>query len=69
MKYIVNLNWDDDAQVWYSECDNVPLVFEDASLDELIRRVTEAAPELLELNGLPKSPHLCFALNRELSLI
>ena len=53
-EYKVNLFWDDEANVWVATCDEIPLALEDGSLDKLIYRVKLAAPELIELNNLPK---------------
>ncbi|GHV67931.1 hypothetical protein AGMMS49928_06130 [Spirochaetia bacterium] len=50
-EYVVSLYWDEEVEKWYAENDYIPIVLEDASLDELIRRVKLATPELLELNG------------------
>lgn len=60
MEYIIKCNWDPDAGVWYSESDRIPVVLESDSLDTLIQRVLLAAPELAELNGLPKPRCLYF---------
>ena len=51
--YTVSLDWDGEASKWYALNDNIPIMLEDASLDVLMRRVRQAAPELLELNGKP----------------
>ena len=50
-EYIVALSWDDEAAVWIAENDDIPIALESGSLDVLIERVKNAAPELLELNG------------------
>lgn len=52
MDYIINLIWDDDAQVWIATSDDVPgLVMESGSFDALLERLRYAVPELLELNS------------------
>lgn len=52
MEYKVNLLWDNEAQVWTAESDDVPgLVLESGSFDALLERVRYALPELVELNG------------------
>lgn len=61
-EYKVNLFWDDEAQVWIANCDEIPLVLEDGSLDKLIYRVKIVAPELIELNNLPKYDSLLMNL-------
>jgi hypothetical protein len=53
-EYTVNLPWDAEAAVWTATSDSIPgLVMESGSLDALIERVRFAAPELLEMNGIP----------------
>ena len=52
MKYVVNLNWDNDANVWVATSEDIPgLVLESGSFDALLERVRFAAPELLSLNS------------------
>jgi len=66
-EYIVKLNWDPEASVWYATSDDIPgLVLESGSYDALIERVRFAAPELLELNGgkYDNSIPLCFRTER-----
>jgi len=48
MKYIVRLIWDDEANIWYTESDDMPIFLNDYSYDNLIDRVRAAAPEVLE---------------------
>ena len=61
-EYKVDLFWDDEANVWVATCDEIPLAMEDGSLDKLIYRVKLAAPELIELNNLPKYDSLLMNL-------
>jgi len=49
-EYTIILTWDDEASVWTAVNDDIPIALESESLDILIERVKEAAPELLELN-------------------
>lgn len=52
MEYIVNFNWDDEANVWTATSKDIPgLVLESGSFDALIERTRFAVPELLELNA------------------
>jgi len=51
MNYNVEVNWDDEAGVWWAFCDDIPLAMESNSFDALIARVKIAAPEILEMNG------------------
>ena len=60
MEYVIRLSWDPEANVWIAVNDYIPLTLESDSLDCLIQKVKEALPELLELNGLPKSGYLYF---------
>jgi len=60
IEYTVVLSWDDEAAVWIAENDEIPIALESNSLDVLIERVRNAAPELLELNG---KNHTNIALN------
>jgi len=52
-EYTVTIAFDDDAQRWYAQNDDIPLILEDGSLDALISRVKLAAPEMLEINNMP----------------
>ena len=52
--YKVKISWDDEAKVWLANCEEIPLAMEDGSLDKLMYRVKIAAPELIEINNLPK---------------
>ena len=63
-EYKVDLFWDDEANVWVANCEEIPLALEDGSLDKLIYRVKLAAPELIELNNLPKYDSLVMNLNQ-----
>ena len=56
LKCRIRLLWDEDASVWIATSDDVPgLVLESDSLDELLKRVKIAVPELLYLNN--QRPH------------
>jgi predicted RNase H-like HicB family nuclease len=50
-EYTILLIWDDEAGVWIAENDDIPIVLNSASLDDLMERVQLAVPELLEMNG------------------
>lgn len=64
MEYLIQCRWDDEAEVWIAVNQVIPIVLEDESLDRLMRRVREAAPELLELNHLPKMGALYFLIEK-----
>jgi len=51
-EYIVALSFDDEAQKWFAQNDEIPIILEDFSLDTLINRVRLAVPEMLEINNL-----------------
>jgi hypothetical protein len=48
-------SWDPEAKVWFGSCDLLPLTTEAPSLDGLLARVREIAPEIAEMNGLVRS--------------
>jgi len=52
---MINLSFDDEAQKWYVQNDEIPIILEDNSLDKLINRIKLAVPEMLEINNLPKT--------------
>ena len=52
IEYAVTVAFDDEAQKWYAQNDDIPLILEDYSLDKLVSRVKIAAPEMLEMNNL-----------------
>ena len=54
-EYSIALIFDDEAQKWYAQNDEIPIILEDISLDTLISRVKLAVPEMLEMNNLPKT--------------
>ena len=65
MEYSVRFTWDEEAQVWIAESDDIPgLVLEAGSIDALIERVRFAAPELLALNAASPAGTLHFTLDR-----
>ena len=64
MSYIVDVNWDNEAGVWYAVCDDVPIALESNSFDALIERVKIAAYEILVLNNNVTDPvSLCFKMS------
>lgn len=65
MEYKVNFTWDEEACVWIAQSDDIPgLVLEGGSLDALIERVRNTAPELIELNKTPKINSFYFTVER-----
>ena len=51
-EYTIIFSFDNEAQKWYAQNDEIPLILEDFSLDTLINRVKLAVPEMLEINNL-----------------
>ena len=69
MNYTVLFTWDDEAGVWIATSpDIIGLVLESASLDELMVRVRDAVPELLELNHQSSAGILSYVCNRAQSI-
>ena len=68
-EYLVNFAWDEKAHVWVAICDDIPLALESESLDELIRHVRVAAPEIIKLNKLPQYEAVCFSMNRHEKMV
>jgi predicted RNase H-like HicB family nuclease len=56
--FVVEAVWDDDAEVWVAESDDVPgLITEADSREHLIEKLAVLIPELLELNNRAADPH------------
>lgn len=52
---VVRAFWDEEAQVWVAESDDVPGLATGAeTFEELVRRLEVVIPELLELNAPEK---------------
>lgn len=65
MNYTVLFTWDEEAILWVATSpDIVGLVLESESLDNLMQRVKEAAPELLELNSQKPAKIISYVCNR-----
>lgn len=59
MKYIVNFEHDDEANVWIATSNDIDgLVLESESYDSLVEKVKNAVPELLKLNRQPAASAL-----------
>lgn len=55
LKCKVSAFWDQDAQVWTAESENVPgLATEAETLEALTQKLRILVPELLELNNFPR---------------
>ena len=65
-EYTITIAFDDEAQKWYAQNDEIPIMLEDYSIDSLISRVKLAAPEMLEINHMPHTGiHLVFKMESE----
>ena len=65
-EYTVVIAFDDEAQKWYAQNDDIPIILEDASLDALIKRVKLAAPEMLQINNMQhKGMRLSFKIESQ----
>jgi hypothetical protein len=65
-EYTVIIAFDDEAQKWYAQNDDIPIMLEDYSVDTLISRVKLAVPEMLEVNNMPHSEiHLIFKMEAQ----
>ena len=66
MKCTVKLIWDSEAEIWYTETDDIlGLVLHAPLFDELIERVRLASPDLLEENVNYAGPvHISFECER-----
>ena len=51
-QFTVHAFYDADAKVWCGSCDDLPLTAEADTLDGLLARAVEIAPEIALLNGL-----------------
>jgi hypothetical protein len=52
-EYTITIAFDDTAQKWYAQNDEIPIILEDYSVDTLINRMKLAVPEMLEINNMP----------------
>ncbi|MCL2271178.1 MAG: DUF1902 domain-containing protein [Treponema sp.] len=69
-EYSITLSFDDEAQKWYAQNDEIPIILEDFFLDILIKRVKLAVPEMLEINNLPKTDiYLTFKMEPQAVLV
>jgi len=60
-EYTITIAFDDAAQKWYGQNDDIPIILEDYSVDALISRMKLAVPEMLEINNMPHAGfHLKF---------
>lgn len=64
----VNVCRDADEGVWVAECEDLGLVTEAPTYEELTQRVWDIAPDLYRMNGLGENPeHLRLSFNHQQS--
>ncbi|MCL2808602.1 MAG: DUF1902 domain-containing protein [Treponema sp.] len=69
-EFTIELSFDDEAQKWYAQNDDIPILLEDFSLDLLIKRVKLAVPEMLEINNLSKTDiYLAFKMETQAVMV
>jgi len=69
-EYTVVLSFDDEAQKWYAQNDEIPIILEDFSLDSLIKRIKLAVPEMLEINNIKKTDiYLAFKMETQAVMV
>ena len=66
-EYQVKVDYDNEAGVWIATGDDIiGLILEEESPEDLMKRVTEAAPELIKLNNLSACKAINFSVNKSL---
>lgn len=50
----VQAEWDEEARVWWAHNGDIPLATEAKTFDSLVKRVMQAAPELIVANRIAK---------------
>lgn len=61
----VDFQYDEESAVWIATSDELTgLILEDESPEALMKRVVAAAPELIELNNLPRYRTITFSIIR-----
>lgn len=64
-EYQVRVDYDNEPGVWIATSDDiVGLVLEDESPEYLMKRVAEAAPELIKLNNLSACKAINFSMTK-----
>ena len=57
---VIDVKWDDETSEYYAVCNEIGLGLESSSYDQLIQRVKDAVPELIELNNIKDCTSICF---------
>ncbi|MFL5051490.1 MAG: DUF1902 domain-containing protein [Xanthobacteraceae bacterium] len=63
--FVVRVVHDREAGLWIAINDDLPVATEAPTLDELIARVWEIAPEIAELNHIGRALRLRFVVDTE----
>ncbi len=59
----VQADWDDEANVWVADSDDVPgLATEAETVEALVAKLKVMIPELLDMNSLPSDNQMPFEL-------
>ena len=64
MEYIIRISWDEESKTWMGFNDDIPLAFDAETIEELMKKVQAAAPEIIELNHLEKAKSFFFIAER-----
>jgi len=67
MTYLIHAQWDQEAEVWTATSDQVPgLAIEAETMEELVKRLREVVPELVQLNQTTQAgEEIVFQLHSE----
>ena len=63
--FVVRVIHDREVRLWIAINDDLPIATEAPTLDELITRVWEIAPEIAELNHIGRALRLRFVVDTE----
>ena len=55
MSLIINVDYDEEAQVWVAQSDTIPLVTEAATFEILYRKLPDMIQDVLLDNGDPRA--------------
>ena len=69
MEYIIRISWDEESQSWMAFNDEIPIAFDAGTIEELMKKVQTAAPEIIELNHLEKARSFYYIAERRAEVI
>lgn len=64
MEYIIRVSWDEESKTWMGFNDEIPLAFDADTIEDLMKKVQNAAPEIIELNHLEKAASFYYIAER-----